>query len=227
MGNEATKSKVYFGILEKKVFNGKGIDIGCGKDPVFKDVKSFDVQDGDANEITNYVKEKFDFVFSSHCLEHMKNPFYTIKQWYQLVKDKGYLYIFVPDEDLYEKRKFPSKYNDDHKWTFSVLKQTGATLRTINIIELLAILPDARIMKIETQDYNYDYNLANGGDQTLGNTTAQICFCVQKNKDYKNIDYKFKENRILKNLYYLINCFFVNILILINIMTSKLRSLFR
>ena len=43
MSNETSKSKIYFGELEKKVFNGKGIDIGCGNDPIFKNVKCFDL----------------------------------------------------------------------------------------------------------------------------------------------------------------------------------------
>ena len=77
-------------------------------------MERFDIEDGDANQIEKYVKKRFDFVFSSHCLEHMKNPYHTIQQWWSLVKDNGYLYLIVPDEDLYEHGHFPSKYNTDH-----------------------------------------------------------------------------------------------------------------
>lgn len=190
---EASKTKAYFGILENKVFQGKGIDIGCGNDPILNGIDCFDVKDGDANEICRYVHKQYDFVFSSHCLEHMENPFYTIKQWWNLVKDNGYLYIVVPDEDLYEQGHFPSKYNSDHKWTFTLLKQNGASARSINIIHLLSSLQDARIMKIEIQDNNYNYTLKDI-DQTLGNATAQIVCCVQKNKAYRNVDYKFNKH---------------------------------
>ena len=99
---EASKTKVYFGLLEEKVFKGKGIDIGCGNDPILDNVERFDIEDGDANQIGKYVKKQFDFVFSSHCLEHMKNPYHTIQQWWSLVKDNGYLYLIVPDENLYD-----------------------------------------------------------------------------------------------------------------------------
>ena len=192
---EASKTKTYFGVLEKKVFQGRGIDIGCGNDPIFPDVERFDFANGDANEICKYVHQQYDFVFSSHCLEHMKNPFYTIGQWWNLVKENGYLYLTVPDEDLYEQGHFPSKYNSDHKWTFTLLKHKGPNLKSINIIELLSSLKDARILKIEVQDNHYNYNVKDI-DQTLGNATAQISCCIQKNKAYQNINYIF-ENHFL------------------------------
>ena len=68
---EASKTKVYFGLLEEKVFKGKGIDIGCGNDPILDNVERFDIEDGDANQIGKYVKKQFDFVFCEplYCLE--------------------------------------------------------------------------------------------------------------------------------------------------------------
>ena len=220
---EASKTKVYFGLLEEKVFKGKGIDIGCGNDPILDNVERFDIEDGDANQIEKYVKKRFDFVFSSHCLEHMKNPYHTIQQWWSLVKDNGYLYLIVPDEDLYEHGHFPSKYNTDHKWTFSFLKQKNANVRSINIIELLSSLENARVLKLEVQDNNYNY-LLEETDQTLGNATAQICCCIQKSEKYKNIDYAFK-NQFLQKIILLINCFFVNFIILLDTILKKIKSI--
>ena len=220
---EASKTKVYFGLLEEKVFKGKGIDIGCGNDPILDNVERFDIEDGDANQIEKYVKKRFDFVFSSHCLEHMKNPYHTIQQWWSLVKDNGYLYLIVPDEDLYEHGHFPSKYNTDHKWTFSLLKQKNANVRSINIIELLSSLENARVLKLEVQDNNYNY-LLEETDQTLGNATAQICCCIQKSEKYKNIDYTFK-NQFLQKIILLINCFFINFVILLDTILKKIKSI--
>lgn len=220
---EASKTKVYFGLLEEKVFKGKGIDIGCGNDPILDSVERFDIEDGDANQIEKYVKKRFDFVFSSHCLEHMKNPYHTIQQWWSLVKDNGYLYLIVPDEDLYEHGHFPSKYNTDHKWTFSLLKQKNANVRSINIIELLSSLENARVLKLEVQDNNYNY-LLEETDQTLGNATAQICCCIHKSEKYKNIDYAFK-NQFLQKIILLINCFFINFVILLDTILKKIKSI--
>ena len=109
--NETTKSKKYWGPVEKRVVQDNGIDIGCGPDPVTPSARRFDVEHGDANVISQYVKDQFDFVYSSHCLEHMNDPRKTILDWWKLVKPGGFLFVTVPDEDLYEQGVFPSRFN--------------------------------------------------------------------------------------------------------------------
>ena len=72
--NESSKTRKIWGELENSIISGNGIDIGCGPDPVTTDVRKFDIEDGDASNITEHVHEQFDFVYSSHCLEHMDDP---------------------------------------------------------------------------------------------------------------------------------------------------------
>jgi len=120
MGFEASKTKQILSEDEKKIFQGKGIDIGCGLDPILPSARPFDIKDGDANVITQYINEEYDYVFSSHCLEHMRNPSEAIQEWWKLVKEEGHLIFTVPDEDLYEQGYFPSLFNDDHKSTFTI-----------------------------------------------------------------------------------------------------------
>jgi hypothetical protein len=57
--DETTKTKKLWGDLERSIFVGKGIDIGCGPDPVTENVRHFDVEHGDANHITQYVQDNF------------------------------------------------------------------------------------------------------------------------------------------------------------------------
>jgi hypothetical protein len=83
--NETSKTRSVWGPLEQLVLSGKGIDIGCGFDPVLPGVRRFDVGDGDANEITKYIHEQFDYVYSSHCLEHMHDPKKALLYWWKLV----------------------------------------------------------------------------------------------------------------------------------------------
>lgn len=183
MSDEATKIKEKFGELEKIIFKGTGIDIGCGDDPIFEDVRPFDMADGDANKITKYVHEKFDFVFSSHALEHMINPFDAIVEWWKLVKENGYMYIVVPDEDLYEQGVFPSRWNADHKHTFTIFKHSSWSKNSVNIIDLIKYLPDAKLVKLELQDDRYDYTLKDIDQTYIGNNMtamAQIAFAIQK-----------------------------------------------
>ena len=140
---------------EKDWFVGSGIDIGCGTDPIKSDVKRFDVQDGDANVITRHVQQTFDFVFSSHCLEHMHNPEAALSEWWHLVKPGGHLIFIVPDEDLYEQGVFPSRFNSDHKATFTISKRKSWSEHSYNVLDLALGLPSATLLKLELQDLGY------------------------------------------------------------------------
>ncbi|MDR2697888.1 MAG: tetratricopeptide repeat protein, partial [Holophagales bacterium] len=179
MSNEATKIKEQFGQLERRVLRGKGIDIGCGNAPIFPNVRCFDQQDGDANRISDYVKEQFDFVFSSHCLEHMLDPRAALKDWWSLVKEGGYLYVVVPDEDLYEQGVWPSKFNYEHKCTFTIFKEKSWSPVSVNVMDLIRELSDCYPVRIALQDNYYNYTLK-GVDQTLGRALAQIQFVLRK-----------------------------------------------
>jgi SAM-dependent methyltransferase len=154
--NETTKTLKFWTEKEKQFIVGKGIDIGCGPDPVTPDVKRFDIEDGDANFITKFVDETFDFVFSSHCLEHMINPKEALLEWWKLVKPGGYLIFIVPDEDLYEQGNFPSQFNDDHKHTFTISKDQSWSPVSVNVLDLANSLPNGKIERLCLQDKGYE-----------------------------------------------------------------------
>lgn len=156
---ETSKTKRLWGELENKILSGKGIDIGCGSDPVKSDVRRFDVQDGDANHITKYVCDKFDYVYSSHCLEHMHHPEQALSEWWKLVKPGGHLVFIVPDEDLYEQGYFPSVFNRDHKATFTISKDKSWSLRSYNILDLIQSLDNSELIDIRLMDNDYKRKL--------------------------------------------------------------------
>jgi SAM-dependent methyltransferase len=162
--DETSKTRKLWGPEEVKVLTGSGIDIGCGPDPVNKDVRRFDIQDGDANYITKYVSEEFDYVFSSHCLEHMHKPKEALLEWWKLVRLGGHLFFIVPDEDLYEQGIFPSRFNPDHKATFTISKQKSWSPFSINVMELAMNLPGSKIISIQLQDQGYDRKLMKHGE---------------------------------------------------------------
>jgi SAM-dependent methyltransferase len=161
--NESTKSKKYWGSIEQEATRGRGIDIGCGPDPVTPEARRFDTDDGDANVASQYVKEQFDFVYSSHCLEHMHDAKATILDWWKLVKPGGYLFVVVPDEDLYEQGVFPSRYNPDHKATFTVSKAQSWSPKSVNVLDLALSLPGGKIMSLQLQDRKYDRGIMGVG----------------------------------------------------------------
>src|SRR5262245_49806129 len=94
-----------------KYLKGNGIDIGAGHDVlVVKEgtVRAWDVPDGDAQLMAGVADESFDFVYSSHCLEHLDSVPEALKNWVRILKPGGHLYFIVPDYILYEKMCWPS-----------------------------------------------------------------------------------------------------------------------
>lgn len=157
--DETSKTRALWGPREQSILTGRGIDIGCGPDPVTPDVCRFDQDQGDANCITRYVHEQFDFVYSSHCLEHMRDPRAALREWWQLVRPGGHLFFIVPDEDLYEQGVFPSRFNPDHKATFTISKARSWSPVSFNVLDLARELPGGEIVSLELQDAGYDRRL--------------------------------------------------------------------
>lgn len=175
---------------------GYGIDIGAGSDslgqyeeffPLMKSCRAWDIGDGDAEFMSSVEDNTFDFVHSSHCLEHMRDPLNALNNWLRILKPGGYIVCLVPDEDLYEQGVFPSTFNHDHKHTFSIFKKTSWSLANINLFSLLSeVNYEIKILKVELLDSTYRYNLnekMNGHrlDQTLTPIgESAIEFIVQK-----------------------------------------------
>jgi SAM-dependent methyltransferase len=177
---ETSKLKKIWSKEELRYFQGKGIDIGCGGDPIFENVYKFDLQQGDANEISQFVQNQFDFVYSSHCLEHMNDPQHSMREWWKLVKPGGYLIVIVPDEDLYEQGIFPSTSNPDHKATFTISKRKSWSTHSYNMLDLANSLSKGQIISLQLQDNDYDRTLqSHKRDQVKLNTTINLMliFC--------------------------------------------------
>ena len=142
------------------------------------------MEDGDANEIMRYVHEQFDFVFSSHCLEHMRDPRKALLQWWALVRPGGHLFFIVPDEDLYEQGVFPSRFNPDHKATFTISKESSWSPVSVNVRELALGLPDALLVSLILQDHGYDRSLLRGSrsgpGRSVGGLLHRACIFLRR-----------------------------------------------
>lgn len=197
--NETTKSRKIWheNSIEKIALNGKGIDIGPAGDPVLPNVKRFDMEQGDANIITQFVKEQFDFVYASHCLEHMHEPKKAILEWWKLVKVGGYIFFMIPDEDLYEQGVFPSRFNPDHKATFTLSKTKSWSPLSINVLALANSLPGGEIMKLALQDHNYDRRLYRHGPRKNAGFIIKNLIRIYYGLERRNIKLKIFESMVL------------------------------
>lgn len=169
---EASKSmmrRLHDSRFATRYFVGAGIDIGAGSDPMslyreffpgMRDVRAWDLPDGDAQLLAGVAAESLDFVHSSHCLEHMRDPVQALQNWFRVLKPGGHMVCVVPDEDLYEQGQFPSSFNADHKWTFSLWKAASWSQKSVNLFELLPRLgAAAQVLKLELLDASFRYAL--------------------------------------------------------------------
>ena len=171
-------------------FVGSGIDIGGRPDPLTAHRASFpkisavdiwDIDDGDAQFMAGVPDERYDFVHSSHCLEHLRDPAEGLRNWFRIVKPGGHLIVTIPDEDMYEQGIWPSTFNTDHKWTFTLHKPESWSPRSVNLTNLLSGLGAyADIRKLEMIDSTYRFDI-NRYDQTILETTeSSIEFVIRK-----------------------------------------------
>lgn len=120
----------------KKYLTGKGLDIGFGGDLVVPNARGWDFEHGDAQYLVSLDDEQFDFVYSSHTLEHMPNPALALKNWYRVLRKGGFLILYIPHRELYEKKKtLPSRFNPAHTCFFLIDKDELPD--TIGIILLI------------------------------------------------------------------------------------------
>jgi len=166
--NESSKSKRRFTQPQRAALAGTVLDIGAGADPVAPGAVVFDLGQGDANRISGLEPASFDCVYSSHCLEHMIDPVASLANWWTFVRPGGALFLIVPDEDLYEQGVFPSRFNSDHKATFTIAKKESWSTRSFNVFEMCQALPGARVESLYLNDIAYDRGRTFHGDRTGG-----------------------------------------------------------
>lgn len=160
-----------------RYFRGYGIDVGGGADslalykeffPLIRNVFVYDQPHGDAQMLANVFDNSFDFLYSSHCLEHLCAPAEALENWLRVVRPGGYLVVNVPDEDLYEQGEWPSRFNSDHKLTFTIAKPSSWSPVSVDLLHLLSKFRDqAEVLSIQRLDQGYRFeSLPRGIDQT-------------------------------------------------------------
>lgn len=173
----------------EKYLRGKGLDIGSGGDclrVLQGTVDPWDLSEGNAEDLAGVRNGTYEFVYSSHCLEHMRSVRRALSNWVRVLKPGGVLYLVVPDFTLYEKNCFPSRMNGDHKQSFSMTVSRREQRREShwNLKEdLVPLLRSLGIEVLETvlEDDHYDRSLPDHVDQThFPETLAQLCLIGRK-----------------------------------------------
>lgn len=183
--SKAAKRRFNDGNFHSKYFRGIGIDIGAGNDtlqnvsgsfPGIRRVRGWDMPDGDAEHLLSVKDGEYDFVHASHCLEHMVNWKNALENWIRVVKSGGYLVITIPEERMYEKFNWPSRFNSDHKWSFT-LEPSSPMPNTVNVLDMCkAVNHLATVEKVELINQFYREDIDQDFDQTM---TPNVECCIE------------------------------------------------
>jgi len=160
VGEESRRTyttKLYDGFWNRYC-QGTGLDIGytgylANIHPILPQAVGIDTNyPGYKGVILPFENNSQNYVYSSHCLEHITDDVGALKEWHRVTRVGGYIIITVPHRDLYEKKlDLPSNYNADHKRFY-----TSASLLTS--IEKSFIINSYRVRHLRENDAGHDYN---------------------------------------------------------------------
>ena len=113
MGNAAQ----YAIPFAKEVCVGIGYDIGCmKKEWALPGSIPIDLSFNDGFHATNLPKKGVDYIFSSHCLEHINDWVDVMDYWYETLNKGGTLFLYLPD---YSQEYWRPWNNKKHKNIFN------------------------------------------------------------------------------------------------------------
>ena len=159
-GEETRKSwedKYWSGFFERYM-SGKGIDVGGTGylENVHAVLPSAEIVDlnypGYDGRTLPFADNSLDYVYSSHCLEHITDYKNAIQEWFRVTNKGGHIIIVVPHKYLYEKKEsLPSRFNESHLRFY-----TAASL--LKEIEESLVPNSFRIRYLYEADEGHDYN---------------------------------------------------------------------
>jgi len=100
--------------LAEKYCHGDGVDVGASNWPIDIGAR---IIENKKEENAYKIKEKdnsLDFVFSSHCLEHLDEWDVALKEWYRVLKKEGVIFLYLPHSIC---EMWLPKINKYHKWS--------------------------------------------------------------------------------------------------------------
>jgi hypothetical protein len=115
---------------------GKGLDIGAGNAPLPGAIPINEGLDEDAYYLLRLDNE-FDFVFSSHCLEHLTRPVSALREWIRVLKPGGILFLYLPSPDYipWRKASLPKWHKYDFRLPMIVDMLNALHMEVLELVE--------------------------------------------------------------------------------------------
>jgi predicted SAM-dependent methyltransferase len=99
-----------------QVCKGQGVDIGCNREEwMFPGALPIDPAINEYNAL-NFPYNDLDYIFSSHCLEHLYDWVDVLDYWTSKLKPGGILFLYLPD---YSQEYWKPWNNRKHKNIFT------------------------------------------------------------------------------------------------------------
>lgn len=157
---------------------GRGLDLGAGIFKVLPHVISVD--NGDhavfghnirpdvmvqtAEKLDVFASQSMDFVFSSHLLEHIQDYKSALKEWWRVVKQDGYLVLYLPHKELYPNVGQPGA-NPTHVHDFM----------PEDIISVMESFGGWDLIDNQKRDQDMEYSMLLVFKKTHGKATKRSC----------------------------------------------------
>lgn len=127
---------------------GRGLDLGAGDFKILPHAMSVDnmnhAQFGfsvnpdilcDVSKLDIIASQSMDWVYSSHTLEHIEDYRGALREWWRVIKQGGYLVLYLPHKDFYPNIGEEGA-NPDHKHDFLPKDVVAALPAGHDIVEL-------------------------------------------------------------------------------------------
>lgn len=81
----------------QKFCKGDGFDIGCNRQEwVYPGAQGIDLNFDDGFDAFNLPARQVDYIFSSHCLEHLPDWVGALDYWAEHLKEGGAMFLYLP-----------------------------------------------------------------------------------------------------------------------------------
>jgi SAM-dependent methyltransferase len=107
------------GFIREKALSycrGKGLDVGASEWPLPGAIPVQQERHQNALALDDFDDHSLDYVFSSHCLEHLERWQDALEHWIRKLKPSGILFLYLPHEDMELWRPGAPWGGNSHKW---------------------------------------------------------------------------------------------------------------
>ncbi|CAK0773985.1 hypothetical protein CCP3SC1_720007 [Gammaproteobacteria bacterium] len=140
---------------------GQGVDVGAGRTP-FPGARPVEDRFEENAYHLREPNQSLDYVFSSHCLEHLDRWPEALREWRRVLKPGGVLYLYLPHPAC---RMWRPTHLPYHVWQPEP-DPLAAHLKTLGfeVVEV-SLIPDAYLSFHLVARLNHYYDMGNGDDR--------------------------------------------------------------